>query len=161
VTDAVTTVQVNANRAPTATYAVTFQNKTAVVAVATDNVSLANRACSDVNIGGVNNLANGARVLLTAQSNPAQNGIWIVPNRPGTGLFGGCSGSNAWNRATDADAAGEISYARVSVSQGTGAGSTWVLPQTGVTLNSTALTFVVFTTGELPVTASPAPSARV
>jgi hypothetical protein len=161
VTDAVTTVQVNANRAPTATYAVTFQNKTAVVAVATDNVSLANRACSNVDIGGVNNLANGARVLLTAQSNPAQNGIWIVPNRPGTGLFGGCSGSNAWNRATDADAAGEISYARVSVSQGTGAGSTWVLPQTGVTLNSTALTFVVFTTGELPVTASPAPSARV
>ena len=161
VTDAVTTVQVNANRAPTATYSASFQTKTNVVVVSTDNVSLSNRACSDVNIGGVNNLANGARVLLTAQANPAQNGIWVVPNRPGTGLFGGCNGSNAWNRATDADTAGEINYARVVVTSGTGAGSTWVLPQTGVTLNTTALGFVLFTSGELPVNVSPAASARV
>jgi hypothetical protein len=161
VTDAVTTVQVNANRAPTATYSASFQTKTNVVVVSTDNVSLSNRACSDVNIGGVNNLANGARVLLTAQANPAQNGIWVVPNRPGTGFFGGCNGSNAWNRATDADTAGEINYARVAVTSGTGAGSTWVLPQTGVTLNATALSFVLFTTGELPVNVSPAASARV
>ena len=162
-TSAVTTVQVNANRAPSATYANAWVTKTNVVAVATTNVSLANRACVDVNIGGVNNIGNGQRVLLTAQDNPVQNGIYTVPNRPGTSFIGGCSGSNPWVRATDSDTAAELAYLRVGVTSGTGSGTSWVLPTAaaGITIGSTPIGIVQLTNNELPLTVSPAAGARV
>lgn len=59
--------------------------------------------------------ANGDRVLLTAQTNPAENWIWTVNH------------SGAWTRATDSDVKSELPRgARVAVTSGaTKAGTSW------------------------------------
>jgi hypothetical protein len=128
------------------TWGTTYRNKTAAVAVVTSNFNIpgGNRNCSNINLGGVNNLANGARVLLVGQNNPAQNGMWIVPNRSGTGFFGFCRNNGGqWARAGDLNSSSELEYARIPVSSGSGAGQTWVLQlfSNQISVDSTALNF--------------------
>jgi hypothetical protein len=64
-------------------------------------------------------LVKGHRVLVRAQINPVQNGIWLV-NDPGTGSNG------TWVRSMDADGILKLAGAMVSVFSGTAyGGSTW------------------------------------
>jgi hypothetical protein len=82
-------------------------------------------------------LVLGDRVLVKDQSTGAQNGIYTVTTL-GTGANG------TWTRATDADAAGELTIgALVPVEVGTAnADSLWMLTTDGtITIGTTALTF--------------------
>jgi hypothetical protein len=84
-------------------------------------VSLVNQAALSglLTIDGVT-LQAANRVLLTAQTTASQNGIWVAS-------------SGAWNRATDADANGEITDGTlVPVAQGTVNQDTiWICTATG------------------------------
>lgn len=74
--------------------------KVACACATTGNISLS----GEQTIDGV--LTSGSRVLVRAQTTASQNGIYV-------------SSSGAWSRATDFDAASEISAAIVSVEGGT------------------------------------------
>lgn len=79
-------------------------------------------------------LAEGDRVLLSAQTSGANNGVWTVQ---GSGV--------AWTRATEADDGNKLrSGTIVCVSEGTSyKGTIWQLQTTGtITVGSTSLTFV-------------------
>jgi len=79
-------------------------------------------------------VVNGDRVLLTAQTNPAFNGIWIA------------NSSVSWSRASDMDSFAEFPSAYTWVEQGTTYGDTgWVCTNNpGGTLNSTNVTWTQF-----------------
>jgi hypothetical protein len=79
-------------------------------------------------------VVNGDRVLLTGQTNPAFNGIWIA------------SSSVSWSRASDMDSFAEFPSAYTWVEQGTTYGDTgWVCTNNpGGTLNSTNITWTQF-----------------
>lgn len=99
------------------------------VAVATlsANVTLS----GEQTIDGV--LTSASRILVKAQTLPANNGIWVT-------------GAGAWTRATDMDAWAEVPGALVLVTGGsTQAGSAWICSSAaGGTLNTTAITFQQF-----------------
>jgi hypothetical protein len=89
----------------------TWQRRTAVrVATQSANVNLASPGA---NIDGIALAAND-RILVNAQTNPVQNGIYI---------WNGAA--TAMTRATDADAASELAGALVLVREGTDAGRTF------------------------------------
>lgn len=97
----------------------------------TANVTLATPGAT---IDGVTMVAND-RVLLTGQSAPAENGIWVW-----TGA------AAALTRATDADTAAELSGAAVFVREGTGADTGWTMTtDVAITVGTTALAFTQFT----------------
>ena len=105
-------------------------NKPAVNTVATANVSTLS------GVGGVINgvtVAAGMRVLLTAQSTAAQNGVWVAA-------------SGAWTLPADQGATDEITPGAVwAVAPGGGTydGTSWRLTNTGtLTPGTTALTIV-------------------
>ena len=74
----------------------------------------------------------GDRVLVKNQTTGSQNGIYVVA-------------AGAWSRATDANAAAELTSAFVFVEQGTtNKDSAWVQTADSITLDTTALTWVQF-----------------
>lgn len=103
--------------------------KSSVRVVATANVPL---AAPGSTLDGVT-LASGDRLLLTGQTNAAQNGVYVW-----TGPL------VALTRARDADTAKELNTgAQVPVEEGSAAGTTWVLiTPSPIDLGTTALTFM-------------------
>ena len=99
--------------------------KTSCRLVATSNVNIATGGV--VSIDG-KNTATGYRILLTGQTAPAENGIYVAA-------------AGAWSRAADADTVAEIRGALVMVWQGTTYGSSlWVTTfKQGNTLGTTAM----------------------
>lgn len=74
---------------------------------------------------------NADRVLVLAQTAPAQNGIYIVNT------------AGAWTRATDMNAGSEFKYASVFVTNGTvNGGRTFYCPSTVVTVGTDPVSFV-------------------
>jgi hypothetical protein len=103
--------------------------KLSVRAVATDNVALSGTQTID----GVS-LVVGDRVLLTGQSNPVENGIYVVA-------------AGGWTRAADATTNADVTPGLFTfVEEGTyGAGTGWVLTSVGpTTLGQTPLPFAQF-----------------
>lgn len=96
----------------------------------TGSINLSNALIDGVLVGGVT-VATGDRVLVKHQSNPAQNGIYIVAS------------SGAATRATDADSAGEFSDGKaVLVTEGTLSGTYWAAQvPTSLTLGSSSIEF--------------------
>jgi hypothetical protein len=103
--------------------------KASVKAATTGNIALSGAQTID----GVS-LNAGQRALVKNQTNPADNGIYIVSN-------------SAWTRATDADAFPELVSAFVFIEEGTTLKDTgWVCTvDAGGALGSTAVTWVQFT----------------
>jgi hypothetical protein len=82
-------------------------------------------------------LTDGMRILLTAQTTPAENGIWVV-NTGGT-----------WTRAADADANGDLDLAFVSVTSGSQQlGSSWLCMTTGTVIGTTATEWTLVFAGQ-------------
>jgi hypothetical protein len=104
--------------------------KTAVRAATTTNGTLASAFANGSVIDGVT-LVTGNRILLKAQTAPAENGIYVV------------AASGAPTRATDADVAAELVNATVYVSEGTTLADTAYVCTTNapITLGSTGLTW--------------------
>lgn len=99
-------------------------------------VSVSNRALTGTGtIDGVAIVA-GDRVLLTAQTAPAENGIYVVA-------------SGAWARATDNDTAAEMVNAACFASEGaTYADTAWVCTTNApITIGTTGLAWVQFAGG--------------
>lgn len=107
--------------------------KLACRTVATSNVTLSGLQT----IGGVA-LAVGDRLLVTGQTNAAQNGPYTVS-------------SGAWSRGIDFDAASDVQYgSRFAITDGTAAGQVWMMtsPTSGpIALGATLLTFAQLTSG--------------
>jgi hypothetical protein len=81
-------------------------------------------------------LSRGDRVLVKDQTNPAENGIYVVD----IGLPG------EWVRASDADAVGEMrAGAYVFIQQGLLGGQGWALANDAVQVGTTPLSFTAFT----------------
>lgn len=77
-----------------------------------NSISTANHVLSGLQtVGGVA-IGAGGRVLLNAQTDGKENGVWIV-------------GSGAWARATDANTSARLAGYVATVSQGTQIGSAW------------------------------------
>ena len=112
--------------------------KASVRVATTANVTISTALNSGDVLDGVT-LANGDRVLVKDQSSKAENGIWVVAASPA--------------RATDADAAGELSGGSfVFVEEGTANADTgWVITTNGsITPGTTAHDWAVFSrAGEL------------
>lgn len=105
--------------------------KPSVRAATSANVALATGGL--ITVDGVT-LAAGDRVLVKAQTNAAENGIYVAA-------------AGAWTRAPDSDAGPEVTPgAFVFVEEGTvGADTGWVLATNGpISLGTTALTFTQF-----------------
>lgn len=119
--------------------AVTFEQLQAFVNGATDVKQNAALAASTVNIavmvgsqtvGGVV-VPVGESVLLAGQTDATKNGLWTV-------------NSGAWTRRSDADVSSEVTNGMfVVVSTGTGRGGYLLVTSNPITLDTTALTFVV------------------
>lgn len=85
------------------------------------------------NVDGVN-INAGDRVLVKSQSNPTENGVYIV------------SGGGAWSRSTDLDTWSELYSASVFVEEGnTNSNTSWYCsnPETGV-IGADPVTWVLF-----------------
>lgn len=91
-----------------------------------------NLASPGASIDGVA-MAAGDRVLVRAQTAPAENGIY---------LWNGAAA--AMTRAADCSTAPELEQAVSTVEEGTSAGSTFRQTAVNATLGTTALTFVAF-----------------
>lgn len=106
----------------------TLQWKEPVVVMATGNVAIASGLVNGATLNGVT-LATGNRVLLRAQTAPAENGVYVVV------------ASGAASRAADCDTAAELLGAAVYVTGGTtGAGRQYVQATPApITLGSTGL----------------------
>lgn len=97
--------------------------KSAVACAATSNVSLT----GEQTIDGV--ATSTSRVLLTGQTAPAENGIYVTA-------------AGAWSRATDNDQTGEFVGAWVPVSAGTSNSGIWRCTNASApTVGSTSITF--------------------
>jgi hypothetical protein len=105
--------------------------KDTVRAASTANVALTGLVAID----GVTPVAND-RILLKAQTAPAENGIWLAA-------------SGAWARAADAAAAADLLNAAVFVSEGTvNADTAWVMTTNApITVGTTGLTWAQFGAG--------------
>lgn len=103
--------------------------KSAARVATTGNITLSGLQTID----GVTVVASD-RVLVRAQTTASENGIWLAA-------------SGAWTRALDADTAAELESAAVFVKQGTsGADIAWVQTADSITLGTTPLTWVQFST---------------
>lgn len=131
-TDAATKQQVDAVQVIAAAAASGVAYKSAVRAVATTNITLSGTQTID----GVS-LVAGDRVLLTAQSTPATNGIYVVA-------------AGAWSRAADADTNGELApgtqvavvEGAAGASSGGNADSIWrLVSDAAITIGTTAQTW--------------------
>lgn len=132
---------VNPLHAATKQYVDAFQQaldlKASVRVATTANVTLAGGA--PTLIDGVT-LANGNRILVKSQTNPAENGIYLVQTL-GTGANG------TWIRTTDADTNTKVTPGLYTfVEEGTiSADSGWVLTTDGnIILGTTSLAFTQF-----------------
>lgn len=109
--------------------------KLACRTVATANVTLSGLQT----IGGVA-LAVGDRVLVTGQTNAAQNGPYTVS-------------SGAWSRGVDFDSASDVQYgSRFAITDGTAAGQVWMMtsPTSGpIALGATLLSFGLESDGSI------------
>lgn len=100
-----------------------WQPKVSAACATTANIALT----GEQTIDGV--LTSASRVLVRAQTDATQNGIYV-------------SAAGAWSRATDADSADELGYAVVTVDGGSvNAGTSWImtLAASAITLGVTAL----------------------
>lgn len=132
---------VNPLHAATKQYVDAFQQaldlKASVRVATTANATLAGGAPSLVD--GVT-LANGNRILVKSQTNPAENGIYVVQTL-GTGANG------TWIRTTDADTNAKVTAGLYTfIEEGTvAADSGWVLTTDGnIVLGTTSLAFTQF-----------------
>jgi hypothetical protein len=101
--------------------------KNAVKAASTGNLTLS----GEQTIDGVA-LVAGDRILVKDQTTASENGLYVVA-------------AGAWARASDADAAAELSAAAVFVTDGTlNADTGWVQTATVSTLGTDAVTFAQF-----------------
>lgn len=113
-------------------YAMAWKDK--VVCATTVNHTLTGAAAAYDGITPV----VGDRVLIRAQTLPAQNGIYIVPS------------SGTWNRSADADSASELRAAVVTVEQGTLYGDhRFAQTADTITLGTTGIVWVDIGTGTL------------
>lgn len=107
--------------------------KLACRTIATANVTLSGLQT----IGGVA-LAVGDRVLVTGQTNAAQNGPYTVS-------------AGAWSRGIDFDSGSDVQYgSRFAITDGTASGQVWTMtnPTSGpIALGATLLTFSEIVTG--------------
>ncbi len=94
-----------------------------VETVATTNVTLSGLQ----NINGVTGVA-GLPILLIGQSNPAENGCYLMD-------------SGAWVRRNDSNSGLELEYAVYTVTRGTLAGRVYRCNTSNITLGTTALVF--------------------
>ena len=104
--------------------------------VATSNVNIATGGIVSIDGG---NTVNGDRILLTGQTAPAENGIYV------------CNSTGAWSRAADANTVAKVRAAVVTVWQGTTyGGSVWATTfKQGNTLGTTAMNwFKMLTTND-------------
>lgn len=125
------TAPIGANDAATKAYVDNLLNgmtwKAAVRVSPSTNVSIASPGTT---IDGVT-MATSNRVLLRAQTNGAENGIYV---------WNGAS--TPMTRAQDADTAAEVQGMAVRVTEGTSAADTsWLVVTDSITLGSTVLTF--------------------
>lgn len=108
------------------------------VRVATQsNINLASPGAS---LDGVA-LASGNRVLVKAQTAPAENGIYVW-----TGA------ASAMTRAIDGSTAAELNGSLIPVAEGTNAGQNWRQTAVIATLGTDAVTFAQFGSGVAPAT---------
>jgi hypothetical protein len=124
-----------ANSTPTnATHAASKGYVDAQIAAMLQKASAIVRTTANITLSGEQTLdgvlTSASRVLVMAQTAPAENGIYV-------------SAAGAWSRATDMDAWAEVPGAIVVVQQGTlYADSVWFCTSnTGGTLGTTAITF--------------------
>jgi hypothetical protein len=116
--------------------------KATVKVATTANGTLASAYENGDTVDGVT-LATGDRILLKNQTSGAENGVYIV------------AASGAPARATDADTGAEIVGAAVFVEQGTAnADKAFVCTNNSITLGSTSITFVAFTSAIGALTAA-------
>lgn len=107
-----------------------FSWKQPVRIKSTANMAVASAIVNGATVDGVT-IATGDRILLNAQSAPAENGIYLVV------------ATGAASRTNDADTAAELNNAAVFVSEGTvNADSAWVQTTNApITLGTTAISF--------------------
>lgn len=107
-----------------------IQWKAPVLLVSINNVTLSGSQTID----GVASGTSGARILLTNQTAPAENGIWTTA-------------AGAWSRAADMDTSAEFPGAAVLVLSGVlHAGDFWYCSNQGaITVGTTAITWARFT----------------
>jgi hypothetical protein len=92
-----------------------------------------------LSLGGISSFTAADRVLLTAQTTAADNGIYVVTNA------GGASAQAVLTRAGDADSSAELQSAAAFVGEGSEANKAYVQTTGGtITMNSTSLAFVAF-----------------
>jgi len=108
--------------------------KNPVVVVGTASIAGGSAPAGAQTIDGVA-IANGDRVLLTAQTNAQYNGIWLANT------------SASWNRALDANTGAELVNSSVYVQKGTAnADTAWVCTTDApITIDTTPLTWAQFT----------------
>lgn len=106
--------------------------KQSVVAATTSNITLSGTQTIDTVA-----VVAGDRVLVKNQTTGSENGIYIAA-------------SGAWTRSSDANISAEVTTGMfVFVEKGAQAGTSWVLnSQGGITLGTTALTFIQFGGGQ-------------
>ena len=108
--------------------------KNSAVAATTGNIALDGSVTA---VDGVT-LATGDRVLVLAQTAPAENGIYVK------------TASGAWTRTSDADTTSELANAALFVQGGTTYGDTaWVQTATVTTVGSSIVSFSQFSGGSV------------
>jgi hypothetical protein len=97
-----------------------------------------------LSLGGVSSFDVNDRVLLTAQTTAADNGVYTVSNA------GGASAQAVLVRAQDADSSAELQSLAIFVGEGTSAQKAYVQSTDGtISVNTTALAFVAFSSTTL------------
>ena len=108
-----------------------------------------NLASSPATIDGIA-LVSGDRVLIAAQSAPAENGIYVFT-----------AAAAALTRALDASTAAELEQAVTTVEEGTNAGTTWRQTSVNFTLGSDAVAWTAFGTSAPPASETEAGVAEL
>jgi hypothetical protein len=105
-------------------------------------VSIADETLSGLStIDGVS-LAVNDRVLLTAQTNPVENGLWLAQ-------------SGAWTRPADFDTGNLADQAYVLISSGSvNAGSSWLCTTPTAVIDTDPITFVLFSYADTTLAAN-------
>jgi hypothetical protein len=97
-----------------------------------------------LSLGGVSSFDVNDRVLLTAQTTAADNGVYTVSSA------GGASAQAVLVRAQDADSSAELQSLAIFVGEGTSAQKAYVQSTDGtISVNTTALAFVAFSSTTL------------
>jgi hypothetical protein len=101
--------------------------KTPVIVLPTENIDL---GLDWYNIDGID-IYEGDRVALALQSNPTENGIYVLGS------------DNFLTRSTDADTGDELAIAQFIVLQGSHANETWGVNNRTISLGSTAISLSI------------------